>query len=165
MPLTPAESHEREWRWYQPWVALGLFSLLLNVVWEFFAISFYDTPPQAIGGNAMVASCLLAAIGDVGITLASYAAASVTSTRRWIARSSITAFTTYVASGLFLTIIFEYVNVYVLHRWSYRSDMPTFMGIGVMPLFQWLVLPPIVLSLTRRHLARAQTMQPPQEII
>jgi len=70
-----------------------------------------------------------------------------------------------VASGLFLTIIFEYVNVYVLHRWSYRSDIPTFMGIGVLPLLQWLVLPPIVFSLTRRHLAGAQTVQPPEEII
>lgn len=138
--------------WYQPWAALALFSALLNVVWELVAMSFYETRTTVVGG-AGIGLCLVAALGDVGITIGSYAAAATITTREWLYRHALVPFATYLAVGLVMTTAFEYVNVHVLHRWNYGPQMRTVAGIGVLPLLQWLVLPPIVLWLARRHLA------------
>jgi len=45
-------------------------------------------------------------------------------------------------------------------RWQYAEVMPRLpiLGTGLAPLGQWLVLPPIVLWLTRRHLAGAAAL-------
>ena len=156
MPVAGAETNERGWRWHEPWAALVIFSALLNVVWEVLAISFYETVPSATTGHGFPVGCLLAAMGDVGITLIAYGTASAIGTRRWIFRPSIATFATFLGIGLLVTILFEYVNVSVLHRWSYGSGMPMIAGIGTLPLLQWLVLPPIVIWLARRHLMGAQ---------
>ena len=130
-----------------------LFSALLNVVWEMFAIAFYDMPSAAPSRPGIATGCLLAALGDVGITLVAYAAASAIAGRRWLFHPSRSARAAYLGLGIAVTIMLEYVNVRVLHRWAYASGMPTVAGIGALPLVQWLVLPLIVLWLARRHLA------------
>lgn len=152
------------WPWYQPWAALAAFSAVLNFIWEMVVMPAYETRSTS-GAGIGIAMCLLATLGDVGITLGSYAAAASITTRRWLCRQTFASFATYLALGLVLTIAFEYVNVYVLHRWSYAPRMPVVAGIGVLPLLQWLVLPPIVLWLARRHVASALIVNPPRVII
>ena len=122
----------------------------------------YETRPASTAGVG-IAMCLLATLGDVGITLGSYAVAASITTRRWLCRQTLASFATYLAVGLVLTIAFEYVNVYVLHRWSYAPRMRVVAGIGVLPLLQWIVFPPIVLWMARRHLASAQSVKQPQK--
>ena len=79
MPQQPMSMTTRELPWYQPWMALALFSASLNVVWEMLAMSFYDTrTTSGIGGG--IAMCLMATLGDVGITLVSYAVTSMFTT-------------------------------------------------------------------------------------
>lgn len=148
--------------WHQPWVALATFSALLNFVWEMVVMPAYETgstPDAGVG----IAMCLLATLGDVGITLGSYAVAGSITTRWWLTRPTIASFLTYLAVGLVLTTVLEYANVYVLHRWSYAPRMPVVAGIGVLPLLQWIVFPPIVLWMARRHLASAQSVKQPQK--
>ena len=152
------------WPWYQPWAALASFSALLNFAWEMVVMPAYDTPSTPAAGIG-IAMCLLATLGDVGISLGSYAVAASITTRRWLFRPSLASFATYLAVGLALTSAFEYVNVDVLHRWSYAPRMLVVAGIGVLPLLQWLVLPPIVLWLARRHVASAPSVNPPRVII
>ena len=142
------------WPWYQPWVALATFSAVLNFLWEMVVMPAYGTRSTSAAGIG-IAMCVLATLGDVGITLGSYAVAASIATRQWLMRSTIAPFLTYLAVGLVMTIAFEYVNVYMLHRWSYAPRMQVMAGIGVLPLLQWIVLPPIVLWLARRHFASA----------
>lgn len=151
------------WPWYQPWAALAFFSVLLNFVWEMVVMPAYETRSASATG-VWIVMCLVATLGDVGITLGSYAVAKMITTRRWLTRPTLVPFVTYLAVGLVMTIAFECVNVNVLHRWSYAPRMLVVAGIGVLPLLQWLVLPPIVLWLARRHLASALTVDPPREI-
>lgn len=152
------------WPWYQPWAALALFSALLNVVWELVFVSFYETRTASAAGVGIAVCCLVATLGDVGIALAAYAAAATITTRRWLHRQALAPFATYLTVGLIITIALEVVSVYVLRRWSYGPRMPTVARIGALPLLQWLLLPPIVLWLARRHLAGALFVYPPQEI-
>ena len=151
------------WPWYQPWAALATFSAVLNFIWEMVVMPAYETRSTS-GAGIGIAMCLLATLGDVGITLGSYAAAASITTRRWLIRPSLAPCLTYLAVGLVLTIAFECVNVYVLHRWSYAPRMPVVAGIGVLPLLQWLVFPPIVLWLARRHVASALMEYPHRAI-
>ena len=152
MPHQHTNMTAGEWPWYQPWARLALFSASLNVVWEMLAMSFYDG--RTSGTGIGIAMCLTAALGDVGIALGAYAIAARLSTRQWIVRPTLLPFMTYVACGLVVTILSEYLNVHILQRWSYRSQMLTVAGVAMLPMLQWLVLPPIVLLLSRQHLHR-----------
>lgn len=142
-----------QWRWHQPWTALAMFSLLLNLPWELLAMPWYSQPLRP--GNALrfPLECLQATAGDVVITLVSYGVACLVARRQWLGRPSRPAIAAYLGAGLGTTVVLEYVNVDLLRRWAYAPDMPTIAGIGTLPLAQWILLPPLVLWLARRHLA------------
>lgn len=130
-----------------------MFSLLINLVWELLAVSFYETHARLAGATSFPIDCVQASVGDVGITLVSFAAASMVSTRQWLFRPTARAWATYLGVGIAITVVLEYVNVYVLDRWAYGSGMPVIAGIGTLPLVQWIALPPLILWLARRHVA------------
>lgn len=150
-------------RWYQPWLALAATSLIVNGAWEWLALSYYGAPGGAAPAHGSRAACLLATVGDAGITIASYAAASVIGTRQWLRQPAAAAISVYLGLGVLITIALEYVNVYVVHRWTYAPRMPVLAGIGVLPVVQWLVLPLFVLWSARRYLAGAARNVPLQE--
>lgn len=56
--------------------------------------------------------------------------------------------------GTAYTVFSEWMNITVLRSWSYTEAMPTLdlggFRIGLTPLVQWLVLPPVALYLARR---------------
>lgn len=58
-----------------------------------------------------------------------------------------------LAAGLGFTVFSEWVNVYRLGAWAYKSAMPLVAGIGLTPLLQWLIVP-VLMILTVRRLAR-----------
>lgn len=143
--------------WWQPWAALALFSFLLHFVWEMLQVPAYSEMPEARHWDA-VQLCLRATVGDVGLTLLAYGAVAVASRRRsWLNSPTIGMMVYFVALGLILTIVVETLNVYVLHRWVYAPGSPTILGIGITPLLQWAVLPPLTLWLARRHLGKMFT--------
>ena len=126
---------------------------MINLVWELSAASFYEAHARLPNATSLSSGCVLASLGDVGITLVSFAVASLGATSQWLFRHTARAWATYLGAGLTITIVLEYVNVYVLHRWKYGSGMPVIAGIGTLPLAQWLILPPLIVWLARRHLA------------
>ena len=151
-------------RRYQPWLALAGLSLLANGAWEWFALSSYVMPVGGASAQGTHAGCVVATVGDVGITLAAYAAASVIGTRQWLRQPRASTMGIYIALGVLITILLEFVNVQVLHRWSYGVAMPIVAGIGLLPIVQWLALPPLILWSARRYLAGAATNHPLREI-
>jgi hypothetical protein len=108
----------------QPWLAVAGFAPLLHFAWEMLQAPLY-------AGMAM--SAHWTAVLECG-----------RATRR--------AWAAYLATGLGLTLLIEAASVYWLGRWAYAPEMPKILGMGAMPLMQWLLLPPIVLWLAARHL-------------
>jgi hypothetical protein len=60
--------------WWQPWLALGLFALLLHFVWEMLQVPFYAQMRRARHWAAVL-RCTRATAGDVVITWTGYALA------------------------------------------------------------------------------------------
>lgn len=146
--------------WWQPWAALSLFALPLNFPWELLQAPLYAEMAEAPHW-AVVLDCGRATLGDIAITLVAYAAVMVRRRGRgWIQAPSGLDVAAYVAIGLLLTAAIEALSVYWWRRWSYSSAMPLLAGVGVAPLAQWTVLPPIGLWLARRHLASCRRPAP-----
>ena len=63
------------------------------------------------------------------------------------------ALTAYLATGVLVTIAFEWYAVYWAGRWSYSDLMPIvpLLRVGLAPLAQWIVLPLAVLFFLRCH--------------
>jgi hypothetical protein len=57
---------------------------------------------------------------------------------------------TAIALGIGSTILSEWVNVDVWRSWSYTSAMPVlpWLGTGVSPLLQWLVVPTLAFAIS-----------------
>ncbi len=60
----------------------------------------------------------------------------------------------FLAVGLTITLILEWLATHIQRRWAYAPSMPLLplLGIGVAPLLQWVVLPPLVAWFVRRQL-------------
>lgn len=139
-------------RQWQPWLALGGFALLDNFAWEMLQAPLYRGMPQAAHWAAVL-ECGQATLGDAVITLAAYAvAAPWGGGRGWIGNPRGKPFAVYLATGLATTSALEIWNVYGRGRWAYAVSMPLVLGIGLAPLLQWVLLPPLTLWLARRHL-------------
>ncbi len=145
---------------WQPWAAVGGFALLLHFVWEMLQAPFFEDMATAPHWSAVL-RCARASAGDVGIAWLAYAAAAWWAGRRsWLEEPGRTPFRIYLIVGLAVTVLLEWVNVYVRHTWAYADEMPLVLGIGLTPLLQWLLLPPLTLWLARRHLGRSGRSSP-----
>ncbi len=130
-----------------------VFSVLLNLAWEIWQVPFFRgmaDQPHWLG----VIACTQATFGDAGIALAAFwVTALVARTRSWIMQPGRSDVAIFVGVGLVATIIFEALAIGVLERWAYNDAMPRLpiLGTGLMPLLQWLALPPVVLWFVRRQ--------------
>ena len=138
----------------------------LHWLWEMAQSSLYTGMLQRSWYDA-TRLCTIASVGDVAITLGAYTiVASLSKDRFWAFRSpssqpkpryvSVPArqLGLYLAIGLFVTAIMEFVNIAVLYRWEYGPAMPRLFGLGVAPLAQWIVVPVLIVWLARRISSR-----------
>jgi hypothetical protein len=86
--------------------------------------------------------------------LAFWTVARVAGSRRWILKPSALQIIGFVAVGIAITIVLEWLSTEVLDRWTYGEAMPVvpILGTGLLPLLQWLIIPPLVVWFVRRHL-------------
>jgi hypothetical protein len=129
------------------------FSFLTFGVWEWIQTPFYRDITSDL--NTIVSLRVNSTFGDVLILLVAAAVWSfINWNTRWIARPGKVDIILISVMGLFYTFLSEYINVYVSGRWGYSDWMPLvpLTGIGVIPLLQWVLIPPIVIALTRDHL-------------
>lgn len=73
--------------------------------------------------------------------------------RHWILRPRKFDIGTFIGTGLVATIVFEGLATGVLGRWTYAESMPRLpiLGTGLLPVLQWLLIPPLVLCFVRRQ--------------
>ncbi|WP_291001340.1 hypothetical protein [Hoeflea sp.] len=138
----------------QPEFGIVIFSFLLHFVWEYLQAPTYAGMMELSHWEG-VKLCTSATIGDVGFALVAFWVASASArSRAWLLSPRTLPLLVYLGTGVALTIGFEYYYTQVTQRWTYSELMPLVppFGTGLSPLLQWLVVPPTVLWLTRRHI-------------
>ena len=143
-------------RWLDlPELNVAMFTFLLNLVWEFAQVPLFEGMPLTAHWRA-IQVCARATAGDVVIALIAFWAVAVAArSRRWIVEATGPQIAGFVAVGVAITVVMEWMAIRVLGRWAYAPSMPTIPGleVGVSPLLQWLVLPPLVVWFVGRQIA------------
>jgi hypothetical protein len=95
---------------------VAIFAFLLHFVWEFWQVPFFEGMPTVPHWEA-VKTCTVATLGDVVIALLSFwGVAALTRSRRWILRPGRGAMTGFIAIGLAITVLGEWVLTEVTGR-------------------------------------------------
>ncbi|MGH7412469.1 MAG: hypothetical protein ACREJ6_15615 [Candidatus Methylomirabilis sp.] len=137
-----------------PETNVAIFAFLLNLPWEFAQVPLFAGRPTAAHWSAILI-CARASLGDVGIALTAFwSVATAVRSRRWIVQARPGQTAGFVAVGVTITIILEWLATHMLGRWAYAAAMPIVpvLQIGLAPLLQWIVLPPLVVWFVRRQL-------------
>ena len=117
-----------------------MFGLPMFFAWELLQSPFYaDT--FAINWTRVLYFRIHCTVGDILILLCAFWLVALVWGRSWSENRSVLSLLLFVASGVAYTIFSEYRNVHVAQNWAYSSWMPTVRGIGLVPVFQWLVIP------------------------
>lgn len=150
-------------RWLNlPELNVAIFSFLLNFLWEMQQMSFFQIPPEFTCVD-VVNNCTLATVGDVGISLTAFiTVAVIAKSRRWILQPNCWQIGIFISVGIVITIIFEALATGVLNRWKYSDVMPTlpFFGTGLLPVLQWLLIPPLIIWFINRQLSPIKRSSP-----
>ncbi|MEO6972659.1 MAG: hypothetical protein ABI135_04455 [Rhodoferax sp.] len=142
-------------RW--PELALAGFAFLLNFPWEIIQSSLFEGMASMPHRDA-VQYCTRAAFGDAGIMLIAYWMVAAVSGRGrgWLQQSGRMPIAIFVIIGVLITIAIELLATSGrwLEGWTYSADMPILWGlnVGLVPVLQWIILPPVAVLLTRRQL-------------
>lgn len=132
-----------------------LFALLLNYPWEFIQAPLFEGMAERPHGAA-VKACTQAALGDSVIMLVAYwGVAALGRGRAWIAAPGWRDVLLFSSIGVAITVVIEWLalNGGWLNGWTYSSLMPIIpgLGVGLVPVLQWIVLPPLVAALVARQ--------------
>lgn len=136
---------------------LGL-SAVGHATWEILQLPLYGLWSNGTAGEIAFAVVHCTA-GDVLIALSVLAVAlAVVRARSWPAAHFASVAAWAIALGFAYTGYSEWHNVYVRQSWSYAAAMPTITfggyAIGLSPLMQWSVVPPLVFWAVSRWRSR-----------
>lgn len=133
------------------------FGFAANMVWELAQSPLYTDHGE--GWRHVAWTRFHCTLGDVLILLGAFwATAAVHRSWRWPVTRGRGAVTFFVASGLAYTSWSEWLNTSVREAWAYAPAMPRVLGIGLSPLLQWLVLPPLLLAVVRLRATRPKSI-------
>lgn len=141
-----------------PAFALAVFALLLNFPWEVLQAPLFDGMAAA-PHSAVIGACLQATLGDAVIMMLAHAViVAATRRRRWMLVAARHEVAGFVAVGVGITAVIEWLATrgHWTQTWAYSTAMPVIPGIeiGVSPLLQWVVVPPVALWFVRRQSVR-----------
>ena len=91
--------------------------------------------------------CGIAALGDGILVLLIHAVGlGVFRKKDWFGHPGTSEFAVMSGTGLVIGVSVEWVAVYIARRWTYKTSMPLVpvLGVGLVPVLQMLVLPPII---------------------
>ncbi|MDP2240774.1 MAG: hypothetical protein Q8K18_11520 [Burkholderiales bacterium] len=127
-----------------------LVSSAANLAWEFAQLPLYTLYADPDAGK-IVRYVLHCTAGDVLIALGAYALTALAlGNWSWPLRNPLRGIVLATTLGLTYTAASEWYNVYLAPAWAYSERMPLVFGIGLAPLLQWLLIPPLVLFIVRR---------------
>ena len=103
--------------------------------------------------------CIIPSLGDGVIVLIIFSVGWWVLRRAdWFVRPSASTYALMLATGLVIAILIEWIAVYGIDRWSYTARMPILpvLGVGLSPVLQMLMLPPIIFKVAALWLERRQ---------
>ncbi len=128
------------------WAALAF---VLNLTWEIAHIRLYTIWAEA-DGMSVAWALFHCSLGDVVIALAMFAVAGIALRRAdWPVSRPWAGGVIVVIGAMAYTAGSEWYNVYRAGSWGYTAGMPLIFGIGLSPLLQWLILPPVMVGAYR----------------
>ena len=142
---------------WQTLAAIYVIAVAFNLVWELAQAPLY------IGMNDFRQSwrvCLLATLGDGLLLLLIFAVGWLVLRRwDWFVRPGVRGYALMIVTGMVIAVSIELAAVYVMERWEYTKQMPLVpgLGIGLTPVAQMLVLPPLIFRVVTVWLKRAET--------
>ena len=138
-------------------LAIFLVAVTLNYPWELAQAPLYDGMDSRW---AATWHCFVASLGD-GLLVLLIFVAGLRVLRRvdWFERPGASGYLVMLVSGLLLALAVEWVAVHVVHRWAYTDQMPRIpeLDIGIVPIAQMLVLPPLVFRVVAKIWTRRNT--------
>lgn len=138
-----------------PEINIAIFAFLLNYPWEFLQVPFFEGMQDRRHWDAVL-FCSRAVLGDAVITVIAYwAVALAARSRSWVLRPTSGRVAGFVAAAVAMTVGLERLGTDILKRWQYAEAMPIVpaLGTGLLPLLQWILLPPLVVWFVRRQLS------------
>jgi hypothetical protein len=137
-----------------PEITVAIFAFLLNFVWEVLQTPFFIDISSEI--NTIVWFRLHCTFGDVMIALGSFWLVSlIFKNRFWFIRPNRLNVFLFILFGVSYTIFSEIINVSIKDLWGYSDLMPVipYIGVGIAPIVQWIVIPPLIIFFVKRQLS------------
>jgi hypothetical protein len=125
-------------------VRLFFVAVAINLLWEMAQMGLFASTGSWIRDSA---GCFWASLGDGGMVLAIYAAGALVFRRLdWFRRPGVAGYAVMLTIGVILAAAFELAALRS-GRWAYTSwmpQLPMMAGLGVLPMMQMMILPPII---------------------
>lgn len=128
-----------------------LLALPFEALWEIAQFPLY-TVWHENGWSYILYSLAHCTVGDLLILLICYELVALLNRNRyWFASNTLRNGLLFTAAGAAYTIYSETVNAGPAGAWNYTEHMPIvpLLGIGLTPLLQWLLIPPVLLGFLR----------------
>lgn len=138
---------------------LFVISVLLNFPWEVAQMPLYV---EEGGWLEFALHCVIPSLGDGLIVMLIFGVGwAVRGRSDWTDQPGWAAYVLMLVTGFSVAVIVEWVGFYGLNRWGYTARMPLLpgLGIGVVPVLQMLILPPVIFRMTGWWLARRKVDQ------
>jgi len=124
-----------------------IIAVLCNYPWELAQAPLYVGMEDS---RTALWHCFVASLGDGLMVLGIVASGGIILRRpAWFVRPGAQGIIVMLMVGLALGVTVEWVAVRVLQRWAYTARMPRVPGldVGLVPVAQMLILPPLILRL------------------
>ena len=133
--------------WLHTAAALFVAAVIFNYAWEMAQSPLYR---DQAAFPALAWHCLIASLGDGVIVVFIWAAGAYWfRAHAWFRHPRARGYSLMLLVGLFIAVLIEWIALSA-GRWSYTSRMPRLGELGLVPVLQMLVLPPIIFATVAR---------------
>ena len=137
-------------RWQRPAVVYTT-AVIVNYPWEMTQAVLFAPMGNVLQGAWR---CFVASLGDGVLVLGIFAVGWVAFRRAaWADRPGAAGYSLMLATGFVIAVFVERLAL-KQGRWSYEPEMPVIpgLGVGVVPILQMLLLPPLIFHVSTRWL-------------
>jgi len=135
-----------------------LWAVGLNFLWEMAqAYAYSGMPPSSLEATLI---CGRASLIDGLLVLGIFWGGVVVFSRvDWAERPGLPGYFFMVGAGFLISVVIELNAVYRVGKWGYRASMPLLppWEVGVLPVLQMLLLPPVIFLLSCRKSGRKES--------
>ena len=138
---------------------LFVVAVFTNYLWELAQAPLYVGME---GFRAVAWHCFIASLGDGLLVLGIFVTGWIVLRRhRWFTHPGVAGYGVMVGTGLVMGVTVEWVAVHILVRWMYTAWMPRVPGlaVGLVPVLQMLLLPPLIFYVVARWHRRVAQRQ------